>query len=92
MYNIQEYKDLEKRLRKRKIPIEVVGLYEAWKRIVLFHGPQHLRNIRGLHDEALSGKWEGSRSSRLGRKWRVIYQTDNEKSIVLIHDINAHKY
>ncbi|MFO7787892.1 MAG: hypothetical protein R6W87_09010 [Halospina sp.] len=29
-------------------------------------GPQGLRHIRGFKDEALSGKWKGFRSVRLG--------------------------
>ena len=37
-------------------PLEVQKRYEKWKDIVSISGPQSLRLINGLNDEALSGK------------------------------------
>jgi len=86
---------LEKRgLRKTliKLPIEVRKRYEKWKDIVVISGTNGLRQIKGLHDENLRGKWRGHRSSRLGDKYRVIYKEEAEKLIVKVIDITGHDY
>ena len=49
-----------------KAPREVLKRYEKWKDIARLSGPPGIRLIAGFHDEALAGKWKGSRSSRLG--------------------------
>jgi len=46
----------------------------------MLSGPPGLRLIKGFNDEALSGKWDGHRSSRLGLQWRVIYRTAPDQS------------
>lgn len=43
-------------------------------------------------DEALSGEWEGYRSSRLGLQWRVIYRVIGEEAWLQVASITAHDY
>ena len=53
----------------------MIGIY---KDIARLSGPPGLRAIVGFHDEALSARWKGHRSSRLGLQWRVVYTGGNE--------------
>jgi len=46
----------------------------------------------GFHDEALSGKWKGHRSSRLGLQWRVIYQVVADVLLIQVVQVTAHDY
>lgn len=71
MWLIYEKKSVVKTLKK--VPKEVLKHYEIWKRIVELEGLQGLKLVKGFHDEALKGEWNGYRSSRLNLKWRVIY-------------------
>jgi len=73
MWQIDEHRRVDKQL-SGSVPIEVLKRYEKWKDIARLSGPQGLRVIKGLHDEALSGEWQGHRSSRLGLQGRVIYR------------------
>lgn len=90
MWTIFENKTLIKTLRKT--PIDVIKHYELWKRIVELEGVQGLKLIRGFHDEALKGQWEGYRSSRLTRQWRVIYKAEKKLLEIYVIDVNPHNY
>ena len=90
MYTVLEHKEVGKRLKKA--PIEIRKHYVAWKRIVELEGPQGLKLIKGFHDEALKGEWQGFRSSRLNRQWRVIYQVDQDQLVVYVVEVNPHEY
>lgn len=90
MYAVLEHKGVAKTLKKT--PLEIRKNYLAWKRIVELEGPQGLRVIKGFHDEALKGEWQGFRSCRLNRQWRVIYKSDKEQLIVYVVEINPHIY
>ena len=90
MYTVLENKEVSKTLRRT--PMEIRRNYLAWKRIVELEGPQGLRFIKGFHDEALKGEWQGFRSSRLNRQWRVIYQTEKETLTVYVVEVNPHDY
>ena len=90
MYTVLEHKEAVKALKRS--PTEIRKNYLAWKRIVELEGPQGLRLIRGFHDEALKGEWQGFRSSRLNRQWRVIYKVDKDQLIVYVVEINPHTY
>jgi addiction module RelE/StbE family toxin len=74
------------------IPVEVLKRYEKWKDIVTISGPRSLRFIKGFHDEALRGEWQGFRSSRLGKQYRLIYKVENKKLYVKVIDITPHDY
>ncbi|OAI46508.1 addiction module toxin [Gammaproteobacteria bacterium SCGC AG-212-F23] len=90
MWTVYEKKSLLKTLQK--IPVEILKHYELWKRIVEFEGIQGLRLVKGFHDEALKGKLDGYRSSRLSKQWRVIYKVEKKLLEVYVIDVNPHDY
>ncbi len=74
------------------LPVEVLKRYEVWKDIVRISGPQGLSVIRGFRDEALRGRWQGCRSSRLGLQYRVIYKVIAQEIQVQVLKLTAHDY
>ncbi len=46
----------------------------------------------GFHDEALKGRWQGHRSSRLGQQWRIIYQVAGDRFLVKVFEVTAHDH
>jgi hypothetical protein len=90
VWALLEHRRLDRQLSK--VPREVVKRYEKWKDIARLSGPAGLRLIRGLYDEALSGAWKGSRSSRLGDKWRVVYRVVPSDSAFYIESVTPHDY
>ena len=90
MWEIYEHNSLVKKLGK--IPVPVLKRYEKWKDIVTISGAQGLRLIKGFHDEALRGQWQGFRSSRLGKQYRLIYKIEDKKLYVKVIDITPHDY
>ena len=90
MWEIYEHHSLARKIGR--IPIEVLKRYEKWKDIVTISGPKGLRLIKGFHDESLEGKWQGSRSSRLGKQYRLIYKIEDKKLYVKVIDITPHDY
>jgi len=90
MWRIEEHRRIGKQVAS--IPIAVLKRYEKWKDIALISGPPGLRLIKGFHDEALSGRWNGYRSSRLGLQWRVIYRVIPDELLFQVASITAHKY
>lgn len=90
MWQIEEHRRIDKQILS--VPKEVQKRYEKWKDIASISGPVGLRLIAGFNDEALSGKWNGFRSSRLGLQYRVFYQTIPDKQLFQVHSITAHDY
>jgi mRNA-degrading endonuclease YafQ of YafQ-DinJ toxin-antitoxin module len=90
MWRIEEHRRVDKQLASA--PREILKRYEKWKDIATLSGPPGLRLIRGFNDEALSGKWVGHRSSRLGLQWRVIYRTASERQLFQVVSITPHDY
>ena len=90
MWRIVESKAAVKALAKA--PHEVIARYDIWLGIVRVSGPHGLRAVKGFHDEKLEGKLEGTRSSRLGDKWRVYYKVDANSVSVHVENVDAHKY
>jgi len=90
MWQIFEKKTLLKGVKK--IPQDILKHYEVWKRIVEHEGPQGLRLIKGLHDEALKGQLAGFRSPRLTKQWRVLYKIEKQMLEIYVIDINPHDY
>jgi addiction module RelE/StbE family toxin len=90
MWSVFEHKRLDKQLTKA--PLEVQKRYEKWKDIVRHSGPDGLRRIRGFRDESLRGNWRGFRSSRLDRKYRVIYRTAGDRCEVYVIELTPHDY
>ena len=90
MWEIYEHRRAAARLDR--LPADILKRYEKWKDIVTVSGPAGLRLIKGFHDEALRGKWQGHRSSRLGLQYRLIYRIEEGAVAVLVVDITAHDY
>ena len=90
MWRIEEHRRIDKQITS--VPNEVLKRYEKWKDIASISGPPGLRLIKGFHDETLSGKWKGYRSSRLGVQWRVIYRAIPEEMLFQVASITAHDY
>lgn len=90
MWEVYEHKRIDRQLKR--LPQDVLKRYEKWKDIVSISGPQGLKLIKGLHDEALSGKWKGHRSSRLNIQFRVFYRVEGEQVLVEVVSITAHDY
>ena len=90
MWTILEHRRVAKQLQS--LPKEVLERYERWKDIAMISGPRGLRLIKGFHDEALRGEWKGSRSSRLGLKYRVMYEIVEAEILVKVVSLTAHDY
>ena len=90
MWRIEEHRRVDKQLGS--VPNEILKRYEKWKDIAALSGPPGLHLIKGFHDEALSGKWKGFRSSRLGDQWCVIYRLIAEELLFQVASITAHDY
>jgi addiction module RelE/StbE family toxin len=90
MWRIEEHRRVDKQLDT--VPKEILKRYEKWKDIAALSGPLGLRLIKGFHDETLSGKWKGFRSSRLGDQWRLIYRLIAEELLFQVASITAHDY
>jgi len=90
MWVIYEHRRVPRQIRG--IPQDILKRYEKWKDIVTFSGPSGLRLIKGFHDESLRGEWQGHRSSRLGRQYRVIYRIEKDQVLVQVVNVTAHDY
>ena len=88
MWRIEEHRRIDKQYAVA--PQEILKRYEEWKDIATISGPLGLRQIAGFNDEALSGKWKGHRSSRLGLQYRVIYRVIAEELLVQVESLAAH--
>lgn len=90
MWEIYEHRRMGRQLAV--LPLEILKRYEKWKDIAMISGPIGLRLIRGFHDEALRGEWQGYRSSRLGVQYRLIYRLLAKDRIFQVVSITAHDY
>ena len=90
MWQVLEHKRLDRKFKS--LPVEILKRYEKWKDIVRISRPAGLGVIRSFNDEALRGQWKGSRSSRLGQKYRVIYTVESGKILVKVIDLTPHDY
>ena len=90
MWGVYEHRRVAKQLDV--LSVEVLKRYEKWKDVAMVSGPLGLRVIRGFHDEALRGDWQGYRSSRLGLQYRVIYRVMAIEAIFQVVNITPHEY
>lgn len=90
MWEVWEHRRVDRQLDR--LPTDVLKRYEKWKDIVTISGPKGLKLIRGFRDEALKGKWNGHRSSRLGRQYRVLYRVEGKRLVVEVVRITPHDY
>jgi len=77
-----------------KLPKQVRTKLKVWASAVEESGLAEVRKNRGYHDEPLSGDRAGQRSIKLNRGWRAFYviAETGEVRIVLVIDVNKHKY
>ena len=90
MWQIVEHPRTGKQLYSA--PLEIQKRYEKWKDIARISGPLGLRAIRGFRDEALSGKWQGHRSSRLNLQYRIIYRVVASQLLFQVVEVTPHDY
>ena len=90
MWEVLYHRNAAKRIKK--LPPQVREKLDVWAQIVEQQGPVGLREFSGFNDEALTGDWQGYRSSRLNRQYRVIYSIDDDTVCVLVVDVTAHDY
>ena len=90
MWQIAEHPRIGKQLDSA--PLEIQKRYEKWKDIARISGPLGLRAIRGFRDEALSGKWNGYRSSRLNLQYRIIYRVVASQLLFQVVEVTTHDY
>jgi mRNA-degrading endonuclease YafQ of YafQ-DinJ toxin-antitoxin module len=90
MWRLEEHRRVDKQLSGA--PREILKRYEKWKDIAMLSGPPGLRLVLGFNDEALSGKWDGHRSSRLALQWRVIYLTVPDQQLFQVVTVTPHDY
>ena len=90
MWTVVQHRKVGRRLRR--LPPHVLERYTQWVGVVRTSGPEALRLLPGLRDEALSGEWGGHRSSRLNLQYRVIYRVERDEVQVQVVDVNAHDY
>lgn len=88
MWEVYEHQRMSKEINK--LPKEILRRYEKWKDIAKVSGPHGLLLVRGFRDEALKGKWNGYRSSRLGLHYRVIYQLEDQ--LFYVFRLSLHDY
>jgi proteic killer suppression protein len=77
-----------------RLPAQISEKFDAWVFAVTIAGIRKVRMRPGLHDEPLKGNWAGSRSVRLSRSYRVIYQErDSEKmQVIEVTEVSKHAY
>lgn len=90
MWQIFEHKRLDRQLKSA--PEAILKRYEKWKDIMAISGPPGIRLIHGFRDEALKGQRAGFRSSRLGQKYRAIYQVKASRVLVNVIEVTPHDY
>jgi hypothetical protein len=90
MWLVLEHRRIDKQCAA--IPLEILKRYEKWKDIAALSGPPGLHRVTGFHDEALSGEWNGHRSSRPGLQYRVIYRVVPGAMAFHVVSITAHDY
>lgn len=90
MWQVLYHNQVVKRLKK--LQPQVLEKLDFWVEIATQEGPSGLMAFTGINDEALTGVWEGFRSSRLNRQFRIIYSCDKDVLQILVIDITAHDY
>ncbi|MCB9024740.1 MAG: type II toxin-antitoxin system mRNA interferase toxin, RelE/StbE family [Bdellovibrionaceae bacterium] len=85
-------KKFEKQLKK--IPNYIKEAAAVWIASVEEVGIREVRKLKGYHDEPLKGDRKGQRSIRLSKAYRLIYEEDEQKNLVVITilEVNKHEY
>ena len=88
-WTVSESKAAQKQIAK--LPHRIRLQYAYWRTVAL-DGPEALRAVPGFNDEALKGKWQGYRSSRLNLQYRVIYAVARNELAIYVVRVSAHDY
>ena len=90
MWTILEEREAAKVLDR--LPPQIAEKYAFWCAVVRQSGPAGLRAFKSFHDEKLSGKLAGVRSSRLSQQWRVLYRVRANVVTVYVEQLTPHDY
>lgn len=92
LFHLEESLQIKKDLSKA--PKQIIKSYLIWCKLVEEHGLAIFKKFKGYHDEKLYGVWNAYRSSRLNKKWRVIYKVSafDEITIVRVEKVTPHDY
>lgn len=63
-----------------------------WVHLVETRGISEVSKSKGYHDEPLLGKRLGQRSVRINNSYRLIYSFKDEKTYILLLEVNKHDY
>ncbi len=74
------------------LPEVILFKYMSWLEVARLGGSDNLRNYPGFKDEQLKGKLKAYRSSRLNRKYRVIYLENREQKEIVVLKVSPHEY
>lgn len=75
-----------------KLPKEIQAGYADWRDVVSLEGFSGLRLIKGFHFEKLRGSRQGQYSCRLNKGYRVIFERDSDRIIIIVLEVNKHEY
>ena len=75
-----------------RLPAQISEKFDAWVFAVTIAGIRKVRMRPGLHDEPLKGLWARSRSVRLSRSYRAIYQELKSGTMQVIEVIEVSKH
>ena len=91
-WQVTENRPLQKKLAKSKsgLPRSVVEKYDVWKAIVRNEGIQKIKEDNSYHHEHLKGRHKGLCSSRLTKKYRVVYEMNEPARKIYVKDVGTH--
>ncbi len=77
-----------------KLPHNIVEAVYIWAESVELVGIVGVRQLSGYNDKPLSGVWQGCRSVRLNRSYRLFYleSATSAKILVTVIEVNKHEY
>jgi proteic killer suppression protein len=77
-----------------KLPRSISEAIYIWAASVELMGINNVRQLRGYHDEPLAGKWQGTRSVRLNKAYRLFYRESYglDEGLITVIEVNKHEY
>lgn len=85
--------EIQALMRARKLSKDDQIIINAWIQQIAHHGPESIRGDFKWADHALTGEWEGYRSSAFSNKGRIVYRVVEKKVLIQIARITEdHDY
>lgn len=85
--------EIEGLIKARKLSADDQAIIHAWIQQVSHHGPESIQGDFKWADHALSGEWQGYRSSAYSNRGRIIYRVIEKKILIQIARItHDHEY